>query len=78
VVFTVNSIDLSLPIIPVLLDEVMCNGTERGILNCAHDGFGIHDYSNLEDLGVCYLGKTLFCGLCDSNHIDTRTLSISC
>ena len=73
-----NSIDLSLPIIPVLLDEVMCNGTERGLLNCAHDGLGIHDCSNLEDLGVFCLGKTLLCGLCDSTHIDKRTLLISC
>ena len=55
-VFAVNSIDLSLPIIPVLLDELMCNGTERRLVDCAHDDFGIHD-CNLEDLGVLCLGK---------------------
>jgi len=46
---------------------------------CADNSDNVfHDCSNLEDLGVCYLGKTLFCGLCDSTHIDKRTLSISC
>ena len=57
-----NSIDLSLPIIPILLDEVMCNGTERGLVDCAHDDFGIHDCSNLEDLGVFCLGKPYSAG----------------
>lgn len=73
-----DSIDRSLPIIPILLDEVMCNGTERGLTDCAHDDFGIHDCSNREDLGVFCLGKTLLYGLCDSTNIDKLALSISC
>ena len=27
---------------PVFLDEVVCNGTEQGLMECAHAGIGNH------------------------------------
>ncbi|XP_071481646.1 neurotrypsin-like [Diadema antillarum] len=36
----------------ILLDEVMCEGSEIDILECAHDGFGVHDCDHYEDAGV--------------------------
>ena len=36
----------------ILLDEVNCTGEEHGLLECAHDGIGVHDCSHYQDAGV--------------------------
>ena len=36
----------------ILLDNVRCNGREQRLVDCAHDGVGIHDCSSSEDAGV--------------------------
>ena len=58
-VYTVDSIDLFLPLLPILLDEVMCNGSERALTQCAHDEFNTHVCSHREDVAVQCLRKLL-------------------
>ena len=36
----------------ILLDSVGCVGDEAGILECSHDGWGVHDCRHKEDAGV--------------------------
>ena len=38
--------------VPINLDEVMCTGGERGIIDCVHDGVGVHDCDHHEDTGI--------------------------
>ena len=58
-VYTVDSIDLFLPLLPILLDEVMCTGSERALTQCAHDDFNTHDCSHRETVAVQCLRKLL-------------------
>uniref|UniRef100_A0A672Y7Y1 SRCR domain-containing protein n=1 Tax=Sphaeramia orbicularis TaxID=375764 RepID=A0A672Y7Y1_9TELE len=36
----------------IWLDNVMCTGTESNLMECQHQGFGIHDCDHQEDAGV--------------------------
>ena len=36
----------------ILLDEVNCIGVEHELLQCSHDGIGVHDCSHYQDAGV--------------------------
>ncbi|XP_071487939.1 scavenger receptor cysteine-rich domain-containing protein DMBT1-like [Diadema antillarum] len=36
----------------ILLDNVRCNGTERNLVDCQHNGYGIHNCGHHEDAGV--------------------------
>ena len=38
--------------VPIHLDEVMCIGDERGIIDCVHRGVGVHDCAHGEDTGI--------------------------
>jgi len=42
---------------PVFLDEVVCTGTEQGLMECAHAGIGNH---------IC--GRAVLGGLIQSEH----------
>ena len=46
----------------ILLDTVLCNGTEQRLEDCPHDGIGLHNCAldHQEDAGVvCHSGKLL-------------------
>ena len=35
-----------------MLDDVVCNGDERRLIDCGHDGLGQHSCVHAEDVGV--------------------------
>ena len=37
---------------PILLDDVQCTGKEAGIADCPHAGWGQHDCTHDDDVGV--------------------------
>ena len=41
---------------PILLDDVICNGSEVGIVDCNHSVIGTHDCKHSEDAGVICQG----------------------
>ena len=36
----------------IWLDEVFCTGSESELLDCNHDGIGVHDCDHFEDASV--------------------------
>ena len=38
--------------LPILLDDLQCNGDERSLLECSHRGVGVHNCLHSEDVGV--------------------------
>lgn len=45
---------------PILLDDVRCQGNERGLLNCRAKDIGIHDCENTESAGVYCPGQSKY------------------
>jgi hypothetical protein len=46
--------------LPIHLDDVICTGTEISLPQCQHRGFGTHDCSHDEDVGIsCTPGNSL-------------------
>ena len=42
----------------IFLDDVMCNGLEYNLLDCAHRGLEVHNCAHYKDAGVmCVDGK---------------------
>ena len=41
----------------ILLDEVNCTGEENQLLECGHNGIGVHDCSHYQDAGVRCTGN---------------------
>ena len=47
--------------VPIHLDDVMCTGDERGIIDCVHRGVGVEDCGHSEDTGIkCSEFGTIF------------------
>ena len=45
---------------PIWLDNVECNGAEGLLLDCPHQGLGLHNCGHYEDAGViCSSGKAI-------------------
>ena len=42
---------------PILLDDLVCTGSEGSLLNCPHRGVRVHDCSHSEDAGVRCQGE---------------------
>ena len=37
---------------PIVLDDVTCTGDESRLIDCSHDGLGVHSCTHIEDVGV--------------------------
>ncbi len=46
----------------ILLDNLMCAGTEASLFDCLHNGVGIHDCGHSEDAGAVCEGENLYRG----------------
>ena len=54
----------------ILLDQVICDGSEDNLLNCSHSGIGISDCSHNEDAGViCNCENYLSTLICITFHL---------
>ena len=44
----------------ILLDNLVCDGTESSLFNCSHNGVGLHNCDHSEDAGaVCPRGTNM-------------------
>lgn len=55
---------------PILLDRVVCTGDEARLVDCEHNGIGIHDCDHSEDVGVSCMIRSIGIN-------DTLTFSIT-
>ena len=55
--FRLFDFDVTLPDIPILLDDVMCTGNETSLLQCSHNGFNNHNCRHNEDIVLACVGK---------------------
>ena len=46
---------------PILLDNVRCNRREQRLIDCPHNGIGIHNCLHSDDAGLRCQGKVLPC-----------------
>jgi len=51
---TIGSVDLNVPLGtgPILMDNIQCDNGQTELSTCSHNGFGNHDCSHVEDVGV--------------------------
>ena len=44
---------------PILLDNLVCSGDEDSLVDCRHNGIGIHNCNHDQDAGLaCSNGRT--------------------
>ena len=53
-----GTFDVTLPNIPILLDDVKCGGDEIYLVNCTHSGFNDHNCLHYEDVVLECSGTT--------------------
>ena len=47
--------------VPIILDDIICRGDETSILECSHNGIGVHNCGHYEDIAVrCKVPGRLF------------------
>ena len=46
---------------PIFLDGVVCSGDESSLLECEHEGVGVHNCDHSEDAGVICEGTHFLC-----------------
>ena len=44
---------------PILLDDLMCNGTETSLFDCNHNGIGVHNCGHYQDASVRCQGNII-------------------
>ena len=44
---------------PILLDNLLCTGTETSLFDCNHNGIGRHDCSHYDDASVICQGNII-------------------
>ncbi len=44
-------------LVPIHLDDLMCEGGEETLLECIHNGVGQHNCGHAEDAGVVCIGE---------------------
>ena len=44
---------------PILLDRVACTGNEARLVDCGHDGIGVHNCDHNEDVGVSCMIRSI-------------------
>ena len=52
-----SDVSLPLPSIPILLDDVICTGSETSLVQCSHNGFNEHNCYHNEDIVIECIGK---------------------
>ena len=40
----------------IWLDDVVCSGSESKLINCRHNGYGVHNCGHSEDVGISCTG----------------------
>ena len=58
--------------VPILLDGVGCRSGSPPprLIDCSHNGVGVHDCSHNEDIGLVCLGGNLFSRSMDKNYFS--------
>ena len=59
---------------PILLDNLICDGSENNLTECKHNGLGVSNCGPSEIAGVICNGKSCGCGLCLSHDMYTSLM----
>ena len=46
------------PSVPIWLDNVNCNGSESKLIDCQHNGLGVHNCDHHKDAGITCKGRS--------------------
>ena len=58
-IYSLSDVGVTLPIVPILLDDVVCIGNETSLVQCSHNGFNEHNCDNSEDIVLMCVGKRI-------------------